>query len=695
MLVPLALGIVTYYKTCDILQENAIQMSTSVLENAIELSDQQYEEIDTLCRQVYFTISNSQILHSSNLSAFGIQTKKMKLIAETGLLLQGVNYIGAYYLYLKPVETIITEDSAYTDLNLFYTNNLSGDAGHLDYWRESINMPRKFLTARTETFIDKYTYKNSITFYRSFPFFPYERAQGCIVLSVPQSVMIEPFQALEESGTVYRIVDENGALLYESGAFPEPLNGSSPGKAELKDVYGNEYSMVSMTSAVTGWRFDAATNTTKLFESMSIYRKLYFNLTGIILCVGIVLSIGMAMRAMKPVKLLADRSNNLEQTLIQQRAYLSNNLWDKLLTGEIYDEETIDSIMGLAGISEHSPWYMAISVYINGQVNDAVINDIQKSLRQVYVYCPKGRNIMLCIPLSDISSKDTVVTQTDKAINDLRLNGHFGVGKPCSSLSGFYRSYFEAETALAYARSRRMRFANFESVGGISNYLKPLSGIGEQLMQAVTAGEIDIVNKCLEQIKADYFVENDPGQFVKLQVIYELRHIIIKSTIMLPGEHELDNELISNLSRQGILKNPNQEFENLCASLCAICALREKTLNMDKNQMKANELIEYVNENYINEQLTLRIAAEHYEMKETYISVYFKQNIGVNFVDYLQQLRIDRAIELIKRGDQKIADIAQMTGYANDQTFRRAFKRVIGVSPTAYRDVLQQENKTV
>ena len=76
----------------------------------------------------------------------------------------------------------------------------------------------------------------------------------------------------------------------------------------------------------------------------------------------------------------------------------------------------------------------------------------------------------------------------------------------------------------------------------------------------------------------------------------------------------------------------------------------------------------------------------NFGMNETYFSSYFKQNSGVGFVDYLQQLRIERAIELIQEGKLKIADIAEKVGYTNDQTFRRAFKRVMGVSPTAYKD---------
>ena len=52
VLIPLMLGIFSYYGTCNILRRNAIDMNRAVLENAMDLSDMQYEEIDTLCRQM-------------------------------------------------------------------------------------------------------------------------------------------------------------------------------------------------------------------------------------------------------------------------------------------------------------------------------------------------------------------------------------------------------------------------------------------------------------------------------------------------------------------------------------------------------------------------------------------------------------------------------------------------------------------
>ena len=53
---------------------------------------------------------------------------------------------------------------------------------------------------------------------------------------------------------------------------------------------------------------------------------------------------------------------------------------------------------------------------------------------------------------------------------------------------------------------------------------------------------------------------------------------------------------------------------------------------------------------------------------------------------YIEKLRIEKACHLIKNTDMKITEIAETVGYASGASFRRAFKKVTGVSPVEYRE---------
>lgn len=687
VLVPLLLGMITYSGTCNILMKNARELNRTVLENARDLSDMRYEEVDTLCSQIYITVSNSQMLHAAGVSDFQMQIKKMDLIKSTNKLMQGVNFVSTYYLYLEPLDLIITEDSAYASPELFYTDNLQADRDGLSAWRQSLVEPRRFLTARAETFAQKQSYRDSITFYRTFPFVPYNKPQGCIALTVSQKEMLHPFKPLVESGSVYRVMDEAGNVLFSSGEFPVSPDAVQLGESQIRDKRGDKYSIVSLASSVSGWRFDAATNTTKLFATMSLYRQLYFGLSLGILLVGIAISIYMSLRAMKPVNQLIDRSDKMEEALTRQSAYLSTNLWEKLLAGDLADEKKIEQIMEMSGLKLPRSAHVAIDIRLDQQVNEKTVHALAMHLGEGYAHHPKPNEIMLCMPLTGTAAESIqLLEKVRKAMNLLNLSGIIGMSKARDSLTQFYQSYFEAETALTYAKSTRLPYARYEDVGGITEYLRPLADIGEQLLQAVMSGQMSEVSRYLTRIQDEVFNGSAYSYFTKLQVIYELRHIVLRCTRVLPDEHELDKELLATLSKQNIRENPQMELDNLCSTLAAICALREQELNREKPRMKSNDMVHFISEHYHDPQLSLRIMAEEFHMNETYISTYFKQTTGVSFADYLQQLRMEKATMMIRQGEMKVAQIAEAIGYTNDQTFRRAFKRVIGVSPSAYRN---------
>ncbi|MFB9326561.1 response regulator [Paenibacillus aurantiacus] len=83
----------------------------------------------------------------------------------------------------------------------------------------------------------------------------------------------------------------------------------------------------------------------------------------------------------------------------------------------------------------------------------------------------------------------------------------------------------------------------------------------------------------------------------------------------------------------------------------------------------------------VNQALVSRMAG----VSESYLSKQFAKEVGCNFVPYLTNLRIGEAKRLLVQG-VKIADASERVGYLNPEHFSRLFKKVTGVSPSAYRD---------
>jgi two-component system response regulator YesN len=93
---------------------------------------------------------------------------------------------------------------------------------------------------------------------------------------------------------------------------------------------------------------------------------------------------------------------------------------------------------------------------------------------------------------------------------------------------------------------------------------------------------------------------------------------------------------------------------------------------------------EYIQEHYQNE-ISLDDVSKELDISPYYLSKVFKQKTGQNFIEYLTEIRIERAKELILQGTDSIKKISLSVGYPNPNYFSRTFKKNVGVSPSEYK----------
>jgi transcriptional regulator GlxA family with amidase domain len=72
-------------------------------------------------------------------------------------------------------------------------------------------------------------------------------------------------------------------------------------------------------------------------------------------------------------------------------------------------------------------------------------------------------------------------------------------------------------------------------------------------------------------------------------------------------------------------------------------------------------------------------------MSRSAFAVRFKELVGETPLEYLTSWRMQKATGLLQKGDQKLFEVAKSVGYDSDAAFSKAFKRILGVAPRAYR----------
>ena len=106
----------------------------------------------------------------------------------------------------------------------------------------------------------------------------------------------------------------------------------------------------------------------------------------------------------------------------------------------------------------------------------------------------------------------------------------------------------------------------------------------------------------------------------------------------------------------------------------------------DRNQMDLfQKARRFIMDNYANPELTLGSAAAYVGLNEKYFSSCFTKEIGSTFSNFLTEIRMENARELLRTTDMKMYEISEKVGYNNVEHFNRMFKKVCGVSPSVYK----------
>ncbi|MFD0671400.1 response regulator [Cohnella sp. GCM10027633] len=92
----------------------------------------------------------------------------------------------------------------------------------------------------------------------------------------------------------------------------------------------------------------------------------------------------------------------------------------------------------------------------------------------------------------------------------------------------------------------------------------------------------------------------------------------------------------------------------------------------------------HIDGSYMNE-LSLTMLAERFHINATYLSELFKKQTGTTFVDYVAQVRIGKAAELLRDPQLRLSDIAELVGFANASYLSSVFKKHYGISPNEFR----------
>lgn len=207
----------------------------------------------------------------------------------------------------------------------------------------------------------------------------------------------------------------------------------------------------------------------------------------------------------------------------------------------------------------------------------------------------------------------------------------------------------------------------------------------EELPRLVSLGEITGINNLFAKIQSELKTKK-----IGKSRIYELCSQIVllcgihledaMKKILKDGEEYHELEIVGSLRT---LDEISAWLDELRTRIVRVLSDQNK----DEKHVLVTRAKKYIYENCVG-QISLKNVADHLSISAGYLSGLFPRYTGMNFTEYVNKVKIEKAQELIRQGTHKIYEISYMLGFDNACYFSKVFKKVAGCTPTEYQQNL-------
>lgn len=205
------------------------------------------------------------------------------------------------------------------------------------------------------------------------------------------------------------------------------------------------------------------------------------------------------------------------------------------------------------------------------------------------------------------------------------------------------------------------------------------------IREAMRLGRPDVL-ECLKHVFADLKnrnIEIEYMKFLGLECLSWIVRLAEQYGIRLKDVPGFDYMPYEQAIRLETLRDIERWVTKLCLDIHDRIERKRAGLPKDMRP-EIKRALRYIELHYKKE-ISLQEIADYAELSRTYFSQLFKQEAGINFIDYLNQFRVEKAKKLLDEGNLKIYEVGAECGFENYYYFAKMFRKVAGVSPREFR----------
>lgn len=735
LLLVLILGFYFSYSSLNQTTGNLFHRNLTLLENSIEDLDTSFQLLSTLTTQVTSNVTVRQLLYHDALSPqYYTLAKDTMTYLATLLSLQAILPISDFYIYLPNTDYLISTNT-FESADLFYHYAKNGSDAQYELWRATLTsyynmktlLPLRSYFGNTSSFLYKIQLSNynSRTIKPSIACFEIRpsdlKAVFINLFSSPSSYLL----VTDSAGTVLFSLsnDDSHSMAVEHVRQGQPSRYSTDVSEFLYE--GERYFSIEAVSSYNGWHYYLVQPSSYLLGDLYTYLRTYILAIGIA-CIAAFLLIYMLSKAnVKPILAINDRlasselkattlldvNESLRNSLETQRPLVYSTYMARIMKGYSFTEEEVSEIADFFHLnlaSGNSYFVLYAGVYLEQLEFYREVEDSPSASSQalegyeavifqcfykyfgddILIYHPDVNSFALLLCAKEPVATETLRFQETAQQTFLELHNELseqhslwifgGIGDGNTKLPYFWKSYQQAMEAAAYLsegsvfqiyhnirRSNEAYYYPFEMAGQLTNFIQANNGTQiQEIFKLIRRENFEFRSLSLQTVK---------------WLFSDIRNTLAKVRYSIPETAD-NQERLAQID-QLFLQNKSLELlEKISFSLAALFKPKQ-----DTNKLIA-AIREYICENFSDADLSLKKISDTFHISESYFSYLFKAETNQNFSEYLEEIRMQEAMRLVKETTLPLSELYLSLGYNNPNSFRRAFKKVHGVSPKVIRD---------
>lgn len=750
LIIPVSVAAVLYTNMERTMVDNANRSNLAMLEQVRQVMDNHLLEIDRLIVQIS-THPKLQTLWSIRDSDRYIQyDEAVKALKNIRV---GNGFIDDFYIHLRDSD-IIVSPSFKTDAETFYTWISPYANRSLHTIRGSLLSGYHFKTfwPATPVLTSASTSKNVIASAVSLPLGESYNVWGTLVMLIEEQQFFDLLKQIQwvNNGVMY-IMDSTGQVITSTDRtykLPDGLRNAIAGTSGYESYKGDGgKSMLSYTTGQAGWKYVSLVPQKVVLKRVNEIENIALLLLGLVVVVGTVAAYWMAYRSYSPIRDMvyalmgresSEKKKPLAHLAVNEYEFIKTSIAQTVAEGKELKEKLEGHIPVVrayflsrllkgqaepASLDERTLQFMGVRFiydYISVvliEVDDSSQFRIEDSERDWALvrfilfnlsteligdrgFVTETDKNRIAILLNVQNATEQVKRERDDLISELkrlieerfRMKISIATSSIRQGIAEAGRCYGEALNALDYRIIHGISSViHFENIRVMERayYHYPLE-TETQLMNHVKSGDFDHAVRLLDELYEQNVVSNNMTPEMGKCLFFDLLSTLLKVINALKidekrlflGSSDPVKHIVDSPSAEVML----QKIKSLCQFICE--NVREARTDLSGHLIE--RLRRHIEESYGDNALSLTSIAEHFGMTPQYVSGFFKKQSGGNITDYIVDVRMKEAKRLLADPGLTVFQVAQSVGYATDIGFIRVFKKVEGITPGKYREMLLQ-----